>query len=607
MTEKCGLHKTRELKDEKYKTTDDIDEEKIKNDEQCTNNSKGNLLLVKKWTQIDNETTLKPPYIWIPSRAPNDSESEPMKRRKPKQKGKGDLLFMLASMPEKCQSFVQQTQLIKRNADESEKSEQETRSGEDKAMPETACVPRWMISCHISNQALKSRLLPLAGAQIRRRIRQGSLVLCPNITSLASDRLSPRRPTNNEVLLTSLPDISTANDGCCQQNSIAQEFTFPKQKMIYLNDTLKSKNVNLEQHQHTTPHFIDELFKTQYSEGNKRRDTGIPLLEQEESKAKTHRLNDLMLFEKSKQTEVKQTAYHINSVDSIQDLCMNRCYTSPINWPPLSHNNLGLKETGCNVSEVILPLFNETKNYRDDVGGSKHLVENDDLRRQSDSAVEESSNSVAIWKTMPGRLLRRAKTQHLQSNSEKSRNDKALTNISRQKDDTSTLDFLIENVNNINNEAKSFPSDKSSQLNENNSDSVQAEHNDSSNCNFNSSYWSSRRHPGYIERMHTICSVSNSKSRINDNKHNNISTSNRNPLSVDNYNNFNSPNTISLEPRTKSFLPQLRQSQSTGKYGNRQMLKHHLQENNQISSFTSLPVLIKPPPPSPDIKFSEFS
>ncbi|VDP99674.1 unnamed protein product [Trichobilharzia regenti] len=331
-----------------------------------------------------------------------------------------------------------------------------------------------MISCHISNQALKSRLLPLAGAQIRRRIRQGSLVLCPNITSLASDRLSPRRPTNNEVLLTSLPDISTENDGCCQQNSIAEKFTFPKQKMIYLNDTLKSQN------------------------------------EQEESKAKTHRLNDLMLFEKSKQTEVKQTAYHINSVDSIQDLCMNRCYTSPINWPSLSHNNLGLKETGCNVSEVIPSLFNETKNYRDDVGGSKDLVENDDLQRQSDSAVEESSNSVAIWKTMPGRLLRRAKTQYIQSISEKSRNDKVLTNISRQKDDTSTLNFLIAN-------------------------------------------------------------------------------------------------TISLAPRTKSFLPQLRQSQSTGKYGSRQMLKHHIEENNQISSFTSLPVLIKPPPPSPDTKFPEFS
>ncbi|VDQ11755.1 unnamed protein product [Trichobilharzia regenti] len=140
MTEKCGLDKTRELKDEKYKTTDDSDEEKIKTDEQCTNNSKENLLLVKKWTQIDNETTLKPPYIWIPSRAPNDSKSKPMKRRKLKQKGKGDLLFMLASRPEKCQSFVQQTQLVKRNADESEKGEQETRSGQDKVMSETASM-----------------------------------------------------------------------------------------------------------------------------------------------------------------------------------------------------------------------------------------------------------------------------------------------------------------------------------------------------------------------------------------------------------------------------------------------------------------------------------
>lgn len=74
-----------------------------------------------------------------------------------------------------------------------------------------------MISCHISEQALRARLLPLARAQIRRHIQQGSLILCPSTSNIESDRKSEKRIPDSKVSLTKISEDVCGFEGDDQQ------------------------------------------------------------------------------------------------------------------------------------------------------------------------------------------------------------------------------------------------------------------------------------------------------------------------------------------------------------------------------------------------------
>ncbi|CAH8480052.1 unnamed protein product [Heterobilharzia americana] len=460
----------------------------------------------------------------------------------------------------------------------------------DRIPNKTTCMPRWVTSCHISGQALKSRLLPLARAQIRRRIRRGSLILYPNGNNLESERISTKRSVNDAVALTTLSDTVNKHDRFDQQNSVLPEIIVQNQNLLYLNDSLKSEKTNLKQHQHTTPHFLNELLKAHQSDRRRRSYADIQLREQDKSKVKTHRLTDLLFFEQSEQVTAKKSPHYMDSVDSTQDLCMNRCCLSPINWPCLlNNNNSEMQETGYNLNEVILSLSSQKRNCTDCVMCPKNLVDGNKSPSHRNCSVEDISNSVAIWQKMPGRLLRRRTTQHGPSKQETFKNSKLFTDSSRQAGDTPKLSFVIENVYNQAKRMKSLPPDIYADMNDTATvafsaveDKLQQEFDgDNDRCKSNNSCWSSKRHPGYIERMHTICSMSNHKTLMKDNNYSGYFIPRyRRHFAIDK---SSISELISLEPKTKSFLPQLRHS--------------------RVNSSTSLPMLIKPPPPSPDVKF----
>lgn len=55
-----------------------------------------------------------------------------------------------------------------------------------------------------------------------------------------------------------------------------RELTIPNQKLISFNESLKSNGVNVEQYQHTKPHFLNELLKSQCSRHDQRKVSDSP-------------------------------------------------------------------------------------------------------------------------------------------------------------------------------------------------------------------------------------------------------------------------------------------------------------------------------------------
>lgn len=55
-----------------------------------------------------------------------------------------------------------------------------------------------------------------------------------------------------------------------------RELTIPNQKLISFNESLKSNGVNVEQYQHTKPHFLNELLKSQCSRQDQRKVSDSP-------------------------------------------------------------------------------------------------------------------------------------------------------------------------------------------------------------------------------------------------------------------------------------------------------------------------------------------
>ncbi|XP_018648113.1 hypothetical protein Smp_168360 [Schistosoma mansoni] len=520
----------------------DEDNQDIKIDEECVKNSGEHLMtwnLLKsqltKWNHIKDESQLKPPYVWISSKKLDKSENKPVKRKRSKPKGNGNLLFMLASKPEKCQSFVRQISLTKKDVNQTLVSDYKLKRNEQNDISEEAsCMPRWMISCHISDQALRARLLPLARAQIRRHIRQGSLILCPNINNIESDRRLEKRITDSKVSLTKLSEDVCGFEGDEQSILFTRELTIPNQKLISLNESLHSNRVNVEQHQHTKPYFLNELLKSQCSGHDKRKVSDSPIQEQDELKAKSHLLSDLLLFQQSRLKRSEPTShYYMSSIDNLQSLYTNRCYTSPISWPSLLPRNSESKEISCNLIETIPPSSNQEKYYTKNVNNQHHK--------------KEALHSKVINDTSEVGLLGPTEDTHERDN-----------------------DGVRKNIN-----------------------------------RFNNSCWSSRRHPGYIERMHTIGFVSDRKKSLQDN--NSRNNNDKSYIIPDKYKFADSVDLITLKPKTKSFLPQIRHSVSTEKHWHKNILRRNscdLTDQNDHSS--SLPMLIKPPPPSPDVKFLDF-
>ncbi|VDP51988.1 unnamed protein product [Schistosoma mattheei] len=366
--------------------------------------------------------------------------------KRSKQKGNGNLLFMLASRPEKCQSFVRQISSRKKDANQTLVSDYKIKRNEQNdVFEETSCMPRWMISCHISEQALRARLLPLARAQIRRHIQQGSLILCPNISNIESDRRSEKRISDSKVSLTKISEDVCGFEGDDQQILFTRELTIPNQKLISFNESLKSNGVNVEQYQHTKPYFLNELLKSQCSRHDKRKVSDSPFQEQDELKAKSHLLSDLLLFQQSrlKRSEPTPPHYYMSSIDNLQSLYMNRCYTSPINWPSLLPKNSEFKETSYNLGETIPSSSSQEKYYTTDIIQSRNLLENENSSSNINDSFENGSNSVAIWKIMPGRLLRRSKTQYILNKSQQLKNDQICTDNLKQTKNELKLNFMI--------------------------------------------------------------------------------------------------------------------------------------------------------------------
>uniref|UniRef100_A0A5K4FCB1 SWIM-type domain-containing protein n=1 Tax=Schistosoma mansoni TaxID=6183 RepID=A0A5K4FCB1_SCHMA len=599
----------------------DEDNQDIKIDEECVKNSGEHLMtwnLLKsqltKWNHIKDESQLKPPYVWISSKKLDKSENKPVKRKRSKPKGNGNLLLMLASKPEKCQSFVRQISLTKKDVNQTLVSDYKLKRNEQNDISEEAsCMPRWMISCHISDQALRARLLPLARAQIRRHIRQGSLILCPNINNIESDRRLEKRITDSKVSLTKLSEDVCGFEGDEQSILFTRELTIPNQKLISLNESLHSNRVNVEQHQHTKPYFLNELLKSQCSGHDKRKVSDSPIQEQDELKAKSHLLSDLLLFQQSRLKRSEPTShYYMSSIDNLQSLYTNRCYTSPISWPSLLPRNSESKEISCNLIETIPPSSNQEKHYTSDIIQSRNLLDNENSLSNINDSFEDCSNSVAIWQTMPGRLLRRSKTQYTLNKNQQLKNDQIFTDNSKQTKNELKLNFLIENVNNQHHKKEALHSKVINDTSEvgllGPTEDTHERDNDGVRKNinrFNNSCWSSRRHPGYIERMHTIGFVSDRKKSLQDN--NSRNNNDKSYIIPDKYKFADSVDLITLKPKTKSFLPQIRHSVSTEKHWHKNILRRNscdLTDQNDHSS--SLPMLIKPPPPSPDVKFLDF-
>ncbi|VDP48307.1 unnamed protein product [Schistosoma curassoni] len=543
------------------------DNQDIKIDEECVKNSEEHLIALnllknqlKKWNHIEHESQLKSPYVWIPSKKLDKLENKPVKQKRSKQKGNGNLLFMLASKPEKCRSFVRQISSRKKDANQTLVSDYKIKRNEQNdVFEETSCMPRWMISCHISEHALRARLLPLARAQIRRHIQQGSLILCPSTSNIESDRRSEKRIPDSKVSLTKISEDVCGFEGDDQQMLV--------------------------------------------------------LYEQDELKAKSHLLSDLLLFQQSrlKRSEPTPSHYYMSSVDNLQSLYMNRCYTSPINWPSLLPKNSELKETSYNLGEMIPSSSSQEKYYTNDIIQSRNLLENENSLSNINDSFENGSNSVAIWQIMPGRLLRRSKTQYILNKSQQLKNDQICTDNLKQTKNKLKLNFMIENVNNQHHRKKSLDSNvingtSEVELLRPTEDTHERDNDDFSenSSRFNNSYWSSRRHPGYIERMHTIGSVSDRKRLLQDN--NSKNNNDRNYIALEKYKFVDSVNLITLKPKTKSFLPQIRHSVSTEKHWNKNILGlNSFDLTDQTNHSSSLPMLIKPPPPSPDVKFLDFS
>ncbi|CAH8444110.1 unnamed protein product [Schistosoma mattheei] len=596
------------------------DNQDIKIDEECVKNSEEHLIALnllknqlKKWNHIEHESQLKSPYVWIPSKKLDKLENKPVKQKRSKQKGNGNLLFMLASRPEKCQSFVRQISSRKKDANQTLVSDYKIKRNEQNdVFEETSCMPRWMISCHISEQALRARLLPLARAQIRRHIQQGSLILCPNISNIESDRRSEKRISDSKVSLTKISEDVCGFEGDDQQILFTRELTIPNQKLISFNESLKSNGVNVEQYQHTKPYFLNELLKSQCSRHDKRKVSDSPFQEQDELKAKSHLLSDLLLFQQSrlKRSEPTPPHYYMSSIDNLQSLYMNRCYTSPINWPSLLPKNSEFKETSYNLGETIPSSSSQEKYYTTDIIQSRNLLENENSSSNINDSFENGSNSVAIWKIMPGRLLRRSKTQYILNKSQQLKNDQICTDNLKQTKNELKLNFMIENVNNQHHRKESLDSNVINGTSEvellRPTEDTHERDNDGFSSRFNNSYWSSRRHPGYIERMHTIGSVSDRKRLLQDN--NSKNNNDRNYIALEKYKFVDSVDLITLKPKTKSFLPQIRHSVSTEKHWNKNILAlNSFDLTDQTNHSSSLPMLIKPPPPSPDVKFLDFS
>ncbi|CAH8446501.1 unnamed protein product [Schistosoma haematobium] len=599
------------------------DNQDIKIDEECVKNSEEHLIALnllknqlKKWNHIEHESQLKSPYVWIPSKKLDKLENKPVKQKRSKQKGNGNPLFMLASKPEKCRSFVRQISSRKKDANQTLVSDYKIKRNEQNdVFEETSCMPRWMISCHISEQALRARLLPLARAQIRRHIQQGSLILCPSTSNIESDRRSEKRISDSKVSLTKISEDVCGFEGDDQQILFTRELTIPNQKLISFNESLKSNGVNLEQRQHTKPYFLNELLKSQCSRHDKRKVSDSPFQEQDELKAKSHLLSDLLLFQqfRLKRSEPTPPHYYMSSIDNLQSLYMNRCYTSPINWPSLLPKNSELKETSYNLGEMIPSSSSQEKYYTNDIIQSRNLLENENSLSNINDSFENGSNSVAIWQIMPGRLLRRSKTQYILNKSQQLKNDQICTDNLKQTKNELKLNFMIENVNNQHHRKKSLDSNVINCTSEvellRPTEGTHEQDNDGFSENrsrFNNSYWSSRRHPGYIERMHTIGSVSDRKRLLQDN--NSKNNNDRNYIALEKYKFVDSVDLIILKPKTKSFLPQIRHSVSTEKHWNKNILGlNSFDLTDQTNHSSSLPMLIKPPPPSPDVKFLDFS
>ncbi|CAH8478137.1 unnamed protein product [Schistosoma bovis] len=599
------------------------DNQDIKIDEECVKNSEEHLIALnllknqlKKWNHIEHESQLKSPYVWIPSKKLDKLENKPVKQKRSKQKGNGNLLFMLASKPEKCQSFVRQISSRKKDANQTLVSDYKIKRNEQNdVFEETSCMPRWMISCHISEQALRARLLPLARAQIRRHIQQGSLILCPSTSNIESDRRSEKRIPDSKVSLTKISEDVCGFEGDDQQILFTRELTIPNQKLISFNESLKSNGVNVEQYQHTKPHFLNELLKSQCSRHDQRKVSDSPFQEQDELKAKSHLLSDLLLFQQSRlnRSEPTPSHYYMSSIDNLQSLYMNRCYTSPINWPSLLPKNSELKETSYNLGEMIPSSSSQEKYYTNDIIQSRNLLEKENSLSNINDSFENGSNSVAIWQIMPGRLLRRSKTQYILNKSQQLKNDQICTDNLKQTKNELKLNFMIENVNNQHHRKKSLDSNVINGTSEvellRPTEGTHEQDNDGFSENssrFNNSYWSSRRHPGYIERMHTIGSVSDRKRLLQDN--NSKNNNDRNYIALEKYKFVDSVDLITLKPKTKSFLPQIRHSVSTEKHWNKNILGlNSCDLTDQTNHSSSLPMLIKPPPPSPDVKFLDFS
>ncbi|CAH8457069.1 unnamed protein product [Schistosoma turkestanicum] len=547
------------------------------------------------WNQTGEESQLKPPYVWLPSKTLDRSENKPMKRKRSKPKGNGNLLFMLASKPEKCHSFVQQKSLKNQTLVSDDKIKRNEQLDISEEVP---CMPRWMISCHISDKALRARLVPLARAQIRRHIRQGSLILCPDISNVELNSRSEKQITDNKVSLTKLPKDGYDFYGDDRQIPFTRELVIPNQKLISLNESLKMNTVSLDQHQHTKPYFLNELLKYQRSGHDKRKVADSPIQEQDELKAKSHLLADLLPFEQSKLETFKPTThYTTSSIDNILSFYMNRCYTSPINWSSSLHNNSELKET----SYELFPLSSSQENYSDDVIQPKNLIEKQNSLSHINGSIEDCSTSVAVWQTMPGRILRRQKTHHVSNKNQQLKNDQLCSNDSKQTMDELKLNLKIENVSNVYNKMNVNNDTSEVQLSRPTEDKYERNSDGTSSNRFNNSYWSSRRHPGYIERLYTIGSVSCRKNLYQDNESQN--NFKRNYVYPEKYKFLNSVDLITLKPKVKSFLPQIRDSFSKEKHWHRNMLKSNsFDKTAQDHHFGSLPMLIKPPPPSPDVR-----
>ncbi|TNN07135.1 hypothetical protein EWB00_007940 [Schistosoma japonicum] len=615
MTKDVKIHHVKDTKGE-LEFIHGNDQEEISIDKEYSKISGEHLLTLNsfknqlnKWNHMNDESQLRSPYVWIPS---NKSENRPLRRKRSKRQGCENLLFMLASRPEKCQSFVRQKSLSQRDTNEITVNDDKVLNSEQNDTPdEMACMPRWIISCHLSDHALRTRLLPMARTQLRRRICYGNLIVCANISNPESDKRSEKQTISRSTPLTKISSVVGEYNKSDQQIPFTRELTIPNQKLISLNESLKSNKSNVAQHQHSTPHYLNELIKSQCSGNYKRKFVDTSLCEKDELKAKTRILSDLSLFEQSRRATID------NMIDNMRNSCANRCYTSPINWSSLLHNNAELNETNCSLDEPILPSLSQGKIYLDNSVQSNNLLDKDNSISHGNGSLEDSSDTVAVWQTMPGRFLRRAKTQNILNTNKHVKNGQTCTNNSKGTKYELQLNLMVENVSNEYCKRKSLYSDKYSNVEDNSfqmelsrpTEDTHQQDNDDVFDNKNrhiSSYWTSRRHPGYIERMHTLCLVSGRRSILQDNNSwnnydGNYITSEKSRFSD------NTVDLITLKPKTKPFLPQIRQSESIEKHKYKNMLKRNSREmTSQTSHSNSLPMLIQPPPPSPDVKFIDF-